>query len=72
MPSGKGAVLFEEQDYLWKGLAGSEVLVHRSDENYNLVYGHAGKELEQFLEDTKDEPVSLYSGRRRPAAYPPE
>lgn len=51
---------FEEQDYRWKGLAGSEVLVHRSDENYNSVYGHVGKELEQFLEDTKDEPVSLY------------
>ena len=51
---------FREQDYLWKGLAGSEVLVHRSDENYNSVYGHVGKELEQFLEDTKDEPVSLY------------
>lgn len=31
---------FREQDYLWKGLAGSEVLVHRSDENYNSVYGH--------------------------------
>ena len=34
--------------------------MHRSDENYNSVYGHVGKELEQFLEDTKDEPVSLY------------
>ncbi|MDO4292903.1 MAG: glycoside hydrolase family 38 C-terminal domain-containing protein [Eubacteriales bacterium] len=51
---------FKEQDYRWKGLCGSEVLVHRSDENYNSVYGHAAKELEKFLDETQDEPVSLF------------
>ena len=34
--------------------------MHRSDENYNPFTDMSEKELEQFLEDTKDEPVSLY------------
>ena len=51
---------FPEQNYLWKGFNGSEVIVHRSDENYNSVYGHAAEELNKFLEETKEEPVSLF------------
>lgn len=51
---------FPDQNYLWKGFNGSEVTVHRSDENYNSVHGCAAGELERFLEETKDEPVSLF------------
>lgn len=51
---------FQEQDYIWKGFNGSQVIVHRSDENYNSVYGHAAQELTQFLEEKKEEEVSLF------------
>lgn len=51
---------FPEQNYLWKGFHGSEIIVHRSDENYNSVYGHAAEELSKFLEETKAEEVSLF------------
>lgn len=51
---------FKDQDYIWKGLNDSEVIVHRSDENYNSVFGHAAQELERFLEETKDEDVTMF------------
>ncbi len=51
---------FKEQNYLWKGFNGSQVVVHRSDENYNSVYGHAAAELSKFLEETKEEDVSMF------------
>lgn len=51
---------FKEQNYRWKGFNGSEVIVHRSDENYNSVHGHAAAELAQFLKETKEEKVSLF------------
>ena len=51
---------FPQQDFLFEGLDGSEILVHRSDENYNSVWGHVAEELKAFLEDTKEEKVSLY------------
>ena len=55
----KNGFPFPEQDFLWKGFHGSEIRVHRSDENYNSVWGHAAEELRKFLEDKKDEPVTL-------------
>lgn len=51
---------FKEQNYLWKGFNGSEVIVHRSDENYNSVHGHAAEELSKFLDETREEEVSLF------------
>ena len=51
---------FPDQNYLWKGFNGSRVVVHRSDENYNSVHGHAAGELAKFLEETQDEEVSLF------------
>lgn len=51
---------FPEQNYIWKGLNGSEVIVHRSDENYNSILGHAAEELGTFLEATEEEEVSLF------------
>lgn len=57
---GKSHYPFENQDFVWQGYNGSSVTVHRSDENYNSVYGHAAKELEAFLEEKKEEPVTLF------------
>lgn len=51
---------FQDQNFRWKGFNGSEVLVHRSDENYNSVHGHAAGELSAFLEETAGEAVSLF------------
>lgn len=51
---------FPDQNYLWKGFNGSQVVVHRSDENYNSVHGHAAQELSKFLEETREEEVSLF------------
>ena len=51
---------FPDQNYLWKGFNGSQVLVHRSDENYNSVHGHAAQELDDFLKRTKNEEISLF------------
>lgn len=51
---------FPEQNFRWKGFNGSEVLVHRSDENYNSVHGHAAEELTAFLDETRAEEVSLF------------
>ena len=51
---------FTSQNYRWKGFNGSEVIVHRSDENYNSVHGHAAEELEKFLNETREEEVSLF------------
>ena len=51
---------FPDQNYLWKGFNGSQVIVHRSDENYNSVHGHAAQELADFLEETEKEEVSLF------------
>lgn len=51
---------FDDQNFRWKGMNGSEVIVHRSDENYNSVHGHAAKELAKFLAETTEEKVSLF------------
>ena len=39
---------FPEQNYLWKGFNGSEVIVHRSDENYNSVYHLKRQKYKRF------------------------
>lgn len=51
---------FPNQDYLWKGFAGSEIVVHRSDENYNSVWGRVAEDMTAFLEEKKDETVTLF------------
>lgn len=51
---------FTSQDFRWRGLDGSEILVHRSDENYNSVWGHAAEELTRFLHAKADESVTLW------------
>ncbi|BCK01270.1 glycoside hydrolase family 38 N-terminal domain-containing protein [Anaerocolumna chitinilytica] len=56
----KNGFPFEEQDFEWVGLEGSKIIVHRSDENYNSVWGQAAKELTEFLPDKEAEEVTLY------------
>ncbi len=50
---------FPEQDFLWKGFHGTEIPVHRSDENYNSVWGHAAQELKDFLKEKASEEATL-------------
>lgn len=57
---GRGDFPFENQDFVWEGLNGSEIIVHRSDENYNSVWGNAAKELTEFLPTKEDEDVTLF------------
>ncbi len=51
---------FPEQDFVWKGLNNSSINVHRSDENYNSVWGHAAQELRDFLAEKEEEEVTLF------------
>lgn len=51
---------FKEHDFIWQGLDGSEITVHRSDEGYNSVYGHAADKLREFLDKNPDEQLSLF------------
>lgn len=57
---GKNDFPFKEQDFMWEGLDGSEVMVHRSDENYNSVWGHVAEELMDFLPQKSEEEVTLF------------
>ncbi len=56
----KNGFPFEEQDFEWEGLDGSTIIVHRSDENYNSVWGQAAKELTEFLPGKEKEEVTLF------------
>ena len=49
-----------ESDFLWKGLGGAEIVVHRSDKGYNSVLGKAAPELEEYLKKYAHEPVTLF------------
>lgn len=51
---------FPNQDFIWEGLDSSTVIVHRSDENYNSVWGEAKKELLEFLPKKESEEVFLF------------
>lgn len=57
---GKDHYDFESQDFIWQGFHGSSLIVHRSDENYNSVYGNAAQELTSFLKEKEKEPVTLF------------
>jgi alpha-mannosidase len=57
---GKDHYDFESQDFIWQGYNGSSLIVHRSDENYNSVYGKVAEELVGFLKEKEKEPVTLF------------
>ncbi|MDI9498787.1 MAG: glycoside hydrolase family 38 C-terminal domain-containing protein [Bacillota bacterium] len=46
---GPGAFPFPDHDFEWRGLAGSQVVMHRSHEGYNSVWGFAADKLRMFL-----------------------
>lgn len=56
----KGHYDFEEPDFLWEGYDGSQILVHRSDENYNSVKGQLKQELTEWMEQYKDKENTLF------------
>ena len=49
-----------ESDFTWKGLCGSEIVVHRSDKGYNSVLGKVAGELEEYVKKYDHEPVTLF------------
>lgn len=51
---------FKGFDLEWKGFNNTSVTLHRSSEFYSSGLGRAGEKLTNFLEDAKDEPVSLF------------
>lgn len=51
---------FKNQDFMWQGIDGSQIMVHRSDENYNSVLGQAAQELSEFLKKKEEETVTLF------------
>lgn len=57
---GKSHYEFDAQDFIWQGFNGSSVIVHRSDENYNSVFGKVEEELAHFLKEKADEPVTMF------------
>ncbi|GHV01277.1 hypothetical protein FACS1894211_10660 [Clostridia bacterium] len=38
-----------DRDMLWKGFAGSEVIVHRSSEGYNTLLGRVAEKIEPYI-----------------------
>ena len=51
---------FPDADFIWEGLGGYEITVHRSDEGYNSIWGQAADELSTFLEKRTQEEVTLF------------
>lgn len=58
--SGRARSEVKSKDFKWVGYDGSEVIVHKSDENYNSVWGKVSSELEGWLEKNGDAELSLY------------
>ena len=57
---GKNTYDFPDEDFLWRGYEGSEILVHRSDKGYNSVLGKAGEELRGWTAEHADQSTALY------------
>ena len=47
-------------DFRWRGLDGSEIIVHYSDENYNTVHGEADAELARWLDRHREESSGMF------------
>jgi alpha-mannosidase len=50
----------KQSNFVWVGYDGSEILVHRSDENYNSVRGQAAAELKEWLETSEIGETAIY------------
>lgn len=56
----EGFLHLPAQDFLWEGVDGSTIIAHRLDKAYSSILGKALQELEQWMEEKKDVPVSLF------------
>ena len=57
---GRGNYDFPNEDFLWKGYEGSEIIVHRSDKGYNSVLGNVHRELPEWIDRHKEQDNALY------------
>lgn len=57
---GKDAYAFDDEDFLWRGYDGSEIVVHRSDKGYNSVFGQAAEELKTWTQEREAQKQALY------------
>jgi alpha-mannosidase len=51
---------FDSPDFIWRGYDGSEVIVHRSDENYNSVLGKVKEEITGWREKHPGDSLFLW------------
>lgn len=49
-----------EADFVWEGLGDTSVTVHRSDEGYNSVWGHAVEGLQRFSGKVEVKDINLF------------
>ncbi|MDR1024859.1 MAG: hypothetical protein LBL56_03970, partial [Treponema sp.] len=57
---GKVKYDFDSPDFIWKGYDGSEVIVHRSDENYNSVLGKVKTEIADWRKEHPGDTLFLW------------
>ena len=57
---GKNGYDFPEEDFLWQGYDGSQVIAHRSDKGYNSILGKVNEELPGWLEGYEGKKSALY------------
>jgi alpha-mannosidase len=57
---GKDRYEFSSPDFTWRGYDGSEITVHRSDENYNSVLGKVKTEIEDWQKAHSEDTLFLW------------
>lgn len=58
--SGPNADKLPSDDFIWTGYEGSQVIVHKSSENYNSINGKALEKLEEWIDSKKDIKTGLF------------
>jgi alpha-mannosidase len=51
---------FDSPDFIWRGYDGSEIIVHRSDENYNSVLGKVKTEITAWRKEHPGDALFLW------------
>jgi alpha-mannosidase len=57
---GKAKYDFDSPDFIWKGCDGSEIIVHRSDENYNSILGKVKAEITDWRREHPGDTLFLW------------
>lgn len=57
---GKDSYDFPEEDFLWQGYDGSQVIAHRSNKGYNSVLGKVNEELPGWMAGYEGQESALY------------